>query len=89
MNALTLDKTNPDIAAAIAGWQDGGEYNVSLVIRQTKSDPAMATFEVVDVQVEEAPEEPVTNPTAAPATAPTTPPAVAKVASSYKPVPVA
>lgn len=82
MNSLMLDKTNPEIAAAIGSWQDGQQYNVSLVIKQVKSDPASATFDVVDVEVEGEPAEESPMPGMM-AGEKNVAPAVSKVASSY------
>jgi len=43
---ITLPKSTPGVAELVSGWEDGGEYEVTL--RQTASDEDTVTLEVVE-----------------------------------------
>lgn len=59
MSTLELDRTDAGIDSMVAGWKDGGVYEVRMKIRQVSSDLKSAKFEpteVVDETVEAEPE---------------------------------
>lgn len=56
MQQLTLDKTDPDVAALIGSWQNGQSYRVTLDITQQSSDASKAVFDVEQIETADEPE---------------------------------
>lgn len=46
---LQLDKADPDVAALIADWINGSDYEVTLSIRQTASSDKSSSFDVLGI----------------------------------------
>lgn len=79
-SSLTLDRSDPGVDELVSGWKDGGTYTVELTIKQTKSSPNAANYDVTaisDMGMEEAAAEEVEE-------APPTPKAKAKPAVSVE-----
>jgi hypothetical protein len=45
---LILDRTDPGIDEMVGEWKNGGEYELSVKVRQVGTDPKTATFEVIE-----------------------------------------
>jgi len=56
-SSLTLDRSDPGVDELVSSWKDGGTYKVELTIKQNKSSPNAATYEVTAVEVGEMEEE--------------------------------
>lgn len=56
-SSLTLDRSDPGVDELVSSWKDGGTYKVELTIKQSKSSPNAATYEVTSVEVGEMEEE--------------------------------
>lgn len=49
VSKLTLDRSDPDVDALVSAWEVGGQYDVSLTIRQTAASPKVASFDVLGI----------------------------------------
>lgn len=58
MSTLELDRTDAGIDAMVAGWKDGGEYDLRLKVRQSSTNPKSSKFEVIEAADETVAEEP-------------------------------
>lgn len=56
-SSLTLDRSDPGVDELVSGWKDGGTYTVELTIKQTKSSPNAANYEVTGISEVEGMEE--------------------------------
>lgn len=76
MSKLILDLSSPDVAAMVSEWQEGGRYQVELLVTQGPTKGNLVEFdveeitdygdseEVEEVESEEGEEAPVPEPTA-------------------------
>lgn len=55
---LILDRSDPGIDELVAGWKDGGDYEVRIKIHQDKSSASVGSYTVNEV-VDESPESEV------------------------------
>lgn len=51
---LILNRADPGVDKLVSGWVDGGEYELTVTVKQVSSDPKSTKLEVVSVASEEA-----------------------------------
>lgn len=50
---LILDRTDPGVDELVSSWKDGGEYEVTVKIRQDSSSASVGNYTVTSIEADE------------------------------------